>query len=552
MDNFTILVVFDLMLVVLSIFTLTFNFRRKNPGSREWRLAVLFLSCGFILLTLQTPLPPVLGILAANYLILLGSYYQSRGGVLILGLPLKKDRISLPVLSLLFLLGFGFFIYFRFSTSVRIMIISFLLVIIYAIGLIYLWLNRRALVRRRRYSLVLTLFFSIHFVFYLVRIVNSALFEFHQISLYQQSGFTTVTFLYTLLYQLSYFMFLFLMVLDNGYRKIKEEKEKVEVLFSFLRGTAGCLDPDELYRRIQKILLEKLHIDAGGVYLINPEDESLYLVFYINEDNRMPEEFSRFSKGQGLSGRAIAENRFVQVSVEDYPDPQLRAFMKKLKVGSLAAVPITSTQGVLGAITIVFSSDMDSNLLDQDFFCHLGEQVGLVLQNAQLYNKVTIMANQDQLTGLNNRRKMMELLNLEEKRFRRHGEPFCLAMADIDFFKQINDRLGHECGDRVIRMVADILVETCRETDAVARWGGEEFLFLFSDTPAEGAAVILERIRSRIAERDFTCGDLTERRTVSIGVTGFRPADTIASAIARADEAMYEAKRNGKNRVVRI
>jgi len=221
-------------------------------------------------------------------------------------------------------------------------------------------------------------------------------------------------------------------------------------------------------------------------------------------------------------------------------------------VGSLAAVPITSTQGVLGAITIVFSSDMDSNLLDQDFFCHLGEQVGLVLQNAQLYNRVTIMANQDQLTGLNNRRKMMELLNLEEKRFRRNGEPFCLAMADIDYFKQINDHLGHECGDRVIRMVAEILVETCRETDAVARWGGEEFLFLFSDTPAEGAAVILERIRSRIAERDFTCGDLTERRTVSIGITGFRPEDTIATAIARADEAMYEAKRNGKNRVVRV
>ena len=181
----------------------------------------------------------------------------------------------------------------------------------------------------------------------------------------------------------------------------------------------------------------------------------------------------------------------------------------------------------------------------------MGEQIGLVLHNAFLYEKVSLLANTDSLTGLLNRRKMLEIFNQEIHRTERSGRTFSLAMADLDFFKNVNDTYGHECGDEVLKNTAALLKEECRDTDFICRWGGEEFLLLFIETDLSGAVSICERIRHNIRQKESGClkdGSLT----LSLGVTAYDPSHTVEQMVDLADRALYKAKRNGRNRIETI
>ena len=154
----------------------------------------------------------------------------------------------------------------------------------------------------------------------------------------------------------------------------------------------------------------------------------------------------------------------------------------------------------------------------------------------------------DGLTGLYNRRRLMEAVNDEARRSQRLKHTFALLMVDVDHFKKYNDSFGHPAGDTVLARVAAILREATREVDHVARYGGEEFLVMLPETGMPEALDISERIRARIGEEVFH----GRRMTVSIGVAEFPlHGDTPEQVIAAADEALYEAKREGRDRVRR-
>ena len=154
----------------------------------------------------------------------------------------------------------------------------------------------------------------------------------------------------------------------------------------------------------------------------------------------------------------------------------------------------------------------------------------------------------DGLTGLVNHRALMQRLGEEVTRSKRNQRPFCFIMTDVDFFKKYNDEFGHPAGDEVLKQVALILKESTRTVDCVARYGGEEFAALLPETGAEGAMEVAERMRARIASAQFANREVT----VSVGVAEFpSDAETGQKVIAVADKALYEAKRAGRNRVVR-
>lgn len=162
------------------------------------------------------------------------------------------------------------------------------------------------------------------------------------------------------------------------------------------------------------------------------------------------------------------------------------------------------------------------------------------------------LATTDALTALSNRRHFDTLAHAEWARFQRYGRPLSLLTLDVDKFKSINDRFGHDAGDRVLRTVADICALNKRQTDTVARIGGEEFALLLPETGEAAAAIAAERLRKAI--EDCPCmlpgEDLTV--TISIGlVEATRSMAAFEVLLKRADEAMYEAKRTGRNRVVR-
>ena len=156
----------------------------------------------------------------------------------------------------------------------------------------------------------------------------------------------------------------------------------------------------------------------------------------------------------------------------------------------------------------------------------------------------------DPLTGIGNRRAWDEALAAAVERWLAHGRPLTLAVWDIDWFKRINDRLGHAAGDRVLTGVAHLLAGSLRAEDTLARYGGEEFALLLPATPPDEALQICERIRAAIATSEFAVEGGSVPVTVSCGLTGFRPGDGVRSAFARADAALYAAKRGGRNRCV--
>ncbi|MCB4360903.1 GGDEF domain-containing protein [Quatrionicoccus australiensis] len=156
----------------------------------------------------------------------------------------------------------------------------------------------------------------------------------------------------------------------------------------------------------------------------------------------------------------------------------------------------------------------------------------------------------DQLTGTLNRRGLEEMFEKEAARSKRHDTLLCVGLLDIDNFKKLNDTMGHETGDEALIHLATVCRETLRPQDTVARYGGEEFIVLLPETPLEDAISALTRLQRELTKKFFMHDNEKVLITFSAGVTQMLPEDSQASVIKRADEAMYEAKKTGKNRVV--
>ena len=160
------------------------------------------------------------------------------------------------------------------------------------------------------------------------------------------------------------------------------------------------------------------------------------------------------------------------------------------------------------------------------------------------------LAVTDGLTGLYNRKKLDDILADQFARFRRNHRPFAVLMLDLDNFKSINDNYGHVAGDEVLANVAAILKQSVRTVDYVARYGGEEFVVVLVETALDAALDIAERIRAEVKIPRFSASNKLISVTVSLGVTHSRESDDDPEEVlARADHALYEAKRAGRNQV---
>ncbi len=169
----------------------------------------------------------------------------------------------------------------------------------------------------------------------------------------------------------------------------------------------------------------------------------------------------------------------------------------------------------------------------------------------QALNRIQVLATRDDLTGLYNRRHMMDVLTQHQKRLTRTGHHrFCLAILDIDHFKRVNDTYGHNTGDEVLRNFAQAAAAVLRETDVIARWGGEEFLVLLNDTQTGQAALGLERLREQLAAVQLSPSVPELRPTFSAGLTGYTLDEALHACIERADRALYQVKAAGRNRTV--
>jgi diguanylate cyclase len=168
----------------------------------------------------------------------------------------------------------------------------------------------------------------------------------------------------------------------------------------------------------------------------------------------------------------------------------------------------------------------------------------------QALERIQFLAARDELTGLVNRRQASELLQVEQRRADRHGSSFCIALIDLDHFKQVNDRHGHAAGDEALRRFAAEGALRVRATDTLARWGGEEFLLLLAESGLPLAREGAERLRLALAGMAIEHGGVRLRLTLSAGVVQYRPGESLVQLLERADAALYRAKAEGRDRVV--
>ncbi|MDL1970415.1 MAG: diguanylate cyclase [Candidatus Desulfofervidaceae bacterium] len=180
------------------------------------------------------------------------------------------------------------------------------------------------------------------------------------------------------------------------------------------------------------------------------------------------------------------------------------------------------------------------------------EQAFVIAENAYLYEKIRLKSVTDELTGLYNRRYFFERLTEEYEKTKRHSElEFSVIMLDIDHFKKINDTYGHMAGDVVLKMLARIMKNSVRTTDIAARFGGEEFIFLLPQTPLKGGIVFAERLRKTVEEYNFQALGHKIPVTISLGVSNYnnKLPYTLDEIIKNTDEALYQAKETGRNKV---
>ncbi len=175
-----------------------------------------------------------------------------------------------------------------------------------------------------------------------------------------------------------------------------------------------------------------------------------------------------------------------------------------------------------------------------------------VTELASYEQKLIQMNIKDGLTGVYNRRFLQTRLGEEYNRSKRYGTSLSLIMFDIDFFKKVNDTYGHQCGDAVLQAVATNINGHIRNTDYLARYGGEEFCCLLPETDISGARVLAERFRLHVEAHTTTCREHAIQVTISLGVAELTVEDSVEALLKRADEALYQAKHFGRNKVVSL
>jgi diguanylate cyclase (GGDEF)-like protein len=239
---------------------------------------------------------------------------------------------------------------------------------------------------------------------------------------------------------------------------------------------------------------------------------------------------------------------------------------------SILALPFSAMKRVVGCLEMVsdqpnrfdkieyhfgllvaahLSSAMENILTRQELATANARLRDHDLRLTQLNEKLKQLADTDEATGLFNKRRLIERIDMELARARRYGEILSCLMIDVDDFKRINDTYGHQAGDLVLRQIGDLLHRSLRVTDFKARYGGEEFTVVLPRTNSAGAFRVSEKLRSTFMTHDFVLPTTTVRLTVSIGVACCSNFDTLDAqqVIRLADIALYRAKRSGKNKV---
>ena len=330
--------------------------------------------------------------------------------------------------------------------------------------------------------------------------------------------------------------------------EVSRYTKQLEALFNIGATVSQTLNLGELLDSVLDTVLMVMGVEVGGIFLLDKKTNKLLL----RAHRGMSPEFARrvqvVSIGDGFIGQVAKSGK--PILAEDISADSKLLWMRKMGDGiqSFAAVPIMAKEKILAVMGVGSrkyrkSPDWEMLMLDT-----IANQIGMAIENAQLYEHALELAFTDGLTGLYNRRYIMDQIERELIRAQRSKVPLSLIMVDLDGLKAINDRFGHHEGDGFLKEVAGIVKVNTRASDVAARWGGDEFMLLAPGTDSRSASKIAERIRAQVERQKIQLEGDEVGITISAGIVSYPThASAVEELLKKADEAMYNAKRGGKN-----
>jgi diguanylate cyclase (GGDEF)-like protein len=316
----------------------------------------------------------------------------------------------------------------------------------------------------------------------------------------------------------------------------------MEVLFEISKMIQWTEDPEKTFAMLLELIKEAIPYQNATLYLMDKTEVVLQDVLTVGEPiDLIPE--VKFDHGAGFSSWVAKEKKPVLLK-------DLRAERKSQvpEISSFLSIPLVVQGELIGVLNLSHSKAGAFDEDDLRLLTLISGQAASAIHRHLLYKEMEMLATMDSLTSLYNRRHFHTHLSVEVTRAKRYMQEFSLVIMDIDNFKVYNDTCGHKVGDAILQEFASLLKRCARSSDLVARFGGDEFVMLLPCTGRGAAAAAAERIRAIIEKCTFP---RRKRLTVSMGLASFPlDAEDGGDIVARADEALYVAKRLGKNRAV--
>ena len=321
-------------------------------------------------------------------------------------------------------------------------------------------------------------------------------------------------------------------------------------------GELNTLDLD----RIAEVATRKIPPLIGAKYcslfLYDYDTDELVLKAH-NHPGDLTHRLSIRRHRNTVMGIALKEKRTIHVSdfaeFEKSAGVRLeRTFADKYASQACVSVPLLAGQFTVGVLNLAdhegggpFDAVNDLPVVEQ-----MAQMLAMAIRNCNLVGELKNQARTDGLTRLANYRAFHETLKSEMHRAIRYGRPLGLVMLDVDAFKEINDRYGHQAGDYALAELGKIIRNIVRREDLPARYGGDEVAIVLPETSPRGCQVVVRRLLSTVRSHDFTFEGQRIPVAISMGVAFFRPEMSITQFVGAADEALYKAKQAGKNRFV--
>jgi diguanylate cyclase (GGDEF)-like protein len=341
-------------------------------------------------------------------------------------------------------------------------------------------------------------------------------------------------------------------VLNKDRQRIIKELSSFRLIISEINSNP---DLDRVLDLIIQKAIQIVEAERGSLMLFDPQSEELYIKSSVGLSKRTISGV-RIKPGEGIAGWVFKEGKPLLIK-EGAKDLRFKKFEEiEMELKSIISVPLKIKNQAIGVINADNKGEDDVfNTDDLQLLSAFANQAAIAIQNAQLHQEVKQLAITDGLTDLYNFRYLQERLEEETKRAQRFRRPLALIMADIDHFKEFNDTYGHPEGNKVLKVLANILKVNVREIDIVGRYGGEEFIIILPEADREEAQKIAERIRIKIEGYSFQnkedhLNNPDKKITLSLGVTSyFQESISPQNLIYKVDQALYQAKRKGRNRM---